>query len=59
MHNHKSIVAGIKNLLKTNYGYAGDEVDVDALVDDTLTFQENWNRVKRKYVEMKGDITDE
>lgn len=52
-HNNKTIIEGIRNLLKKNYGFDGDEIDLLAEVDNTLTFQENWNKVKRKYVEMK------
>jgi len=40
------IVAGINNLLKRNYSIDTDTIDVWALVDSTLTFQENWTIVK-------------
>ena len=48
-HNHASLIAGIKNLLRFNYGYAGDEIDLEAEIDDTLTFGENWHAIKTKY----------
>ncbi len=52
-HNHKTMICGIRNLLKTNYGFSGDEIDIEAEIDDTLTYQENWNKIKRKYVEKR------
>ena len=42
------IVEGIKNLLKTNYGIDTDTVNVDDLVDNSLTFGENWAIIKEK-----------
>lgn len=57
-HNTETMIAGIRNLLITNYGYDGDEVDVEALVDPTLTFGENWNAIKLKYVEREMDVVE-
>lgn len=47
--NKEFIVAGIKNLLKTNYCIDTDLIDVEAEVDSTLEFGENWNFIKKKY----------
>ncbi len=55
---HDFIVNGIKNLLIRNYGFDGDEVDIDSEVDDSLTFQENWNHIKRKYIHGELNITE-
>ena len=46
MVNKEFIVAGIKNLLKRNYGINPQTVDIDALVDSTLSFSENWFIIK-------------
>lgn len=45
----KFMVEGIKNLLKTNYGINPELIDVEAEVDSTLEFGENWNLIKKKY----------
>ena len=50
--NKKFIVEGIKNLLKTNYNIEKDVIDVESEVDTSLTFQENWNIIKNKYVKI-------
>ncbi len=39
-------VAGINNLLKTNYHIDPQTVDVFSYVDETLTFGENWTEIK-------------
>lgn len=52
-HNTKTMIVGIKNLLKKNYGIEGDIIDLETEVDETLTFEENLNKIKRKYVKMK------
>jgi len=44
--NKICIVSGIKNLLTRNYKISSDLIDVDALVDDTLSFKENWENIK-------------
>ena len=46
MTNKEFIVAGIKNLLKRNYGIDPQTVDVEAHVDSELTYGENWNMIK-------------
>jgi len=46
MANKAFIVAGIKNLLKKNYGIDPQTIDVDARVDSTLDFGENWTIIK-------------
>ncbi len=47
--NKEFLVAGIRNLLKTNYCIAFDVIDIEAEVDSTLSFQENWKFIKEKY----------
>ena len=47
--NIEFIIAGIKNLLKRNYKIPVDLIDVQAEVDSTLTFQENWFHIKYTY----------
>lgn len=49
--NKEFIVAGIKNLISRNYGLAWDIIDLEAEVDSTLTFSENWSSIREKYVE--------
>ena len=46
MVNKEFIIAGINNLLKTNYGIDPQTIDVEAYVDATLTYSENWNLIK-------------
>lgn len=48
MENRDFKIAGIRNLMRTNYGLSGDEVDLHALVDDGLSMSENWLLVKKK-----------
>ncbi len=47
MVNKEFIIAGINNLLKTNYGIDIQTIDVEAYVDSTLTYGENWNLIKK------------
>lgn len=47
--NKEFLVAGIKNLLKTNYFIDTDLIDVEAETDSKLTFEENWSFIKKKY----------
>ena len=47
--NKAFIVAGIRNLLKTNYKIDPFCIDVFSEVDSTLSFQENWFSFKEKY----------
>ena len=49
MENKAFKVAGIKNLISKNYDVDVDLVDVNSLVDDSLSMVENWfNNVKPK-----------
>ena len=41
-------VAGVKNLMKINYGVSPDLIDVEAHVDDSLSMSENWYVLKPK-----------
>ena len=47
--NKEFIVAGIKNLLKTNYKLEPGLFDVESEVDSTLDFRENWYHFKEKF----------
>jgi hypothetical protein len=47
--NKEFIVAGIKNLLKTDYKLSPDLYDIESEVDSKLTFCENWYHFKKKY----------
>lgn len=49
MENRAFKIAGIKNLITRNYKLPNDIIDLEALVDDTLSMSENWyNNVKEK-----------
>jgi hypothetical protein len=48
--NHVCQVSGIKLLLKKNYKIQIDTIDIDSLVDTTLSFSENWSKIKSEYV---------
>jgi len=41
-------IAGIKNLMITNYEVSADLIDVSAYVDDKLSMSENWFKIKPK-----------
>jgi hypothetical protein len=56
MENKAFKIAGIKNLLKTNYKIPTDLIDVKALVDDSLSMSENWfNNIKPKVKLLKNE----
>lgn len=44
------IVEGIKNLLRRNYNIETQTIDVEALVDSSLSFGENWTIIKEEYI---------
>lgn len=44
------MIAGIRNLLRRNYKIEDHVIDVEAHIDDTLTFSENWKNIKDKFV---------
>ena len=48
MENRAFKVAGIRNLIKRNYDIAVDLIDVEALIDDTLSMADNWDNLKGK-----------
>lgn len=53
MENRAFKVAGIKNLIKFNYKLSPSLIDVEALVDDTLSMSENWyNNIKPKVMQL-------
>lgn len=43
-------IAGIRLLLRKNYKLQTDTIDLFALIDSTLTFKENWDIIKEKYL---------
>lgn len=45
-------VEGIRNLMKTNYGLTGYEIDLEAQVDSSLSFHENWFKLKDKVLSL-------
>lgn len=45
--NKPFMVAGIKTLLRRNYKIDPQTFDVEAHVDSTLTFGENWTIIKK------------
>lgn len=49
----KCKVAGIRLLLKKDYHIDRYVIDVEAEVDSTLSFSENWTNIKDKYVKPK------
>ncbi len=48
MVNKEFIVAGIKNLMKTNYDVDTDLINVEDKVDSTITMSENWSNIKEE-----------
>ena len=56
MENKAFKIAGIRNLLNTNYKISSDLIDVKSLVDDSLSMSENWyNNVKPKVDLLKNE----
>lgn len=56
MENKAFKIAGIRNLLNTNYKIPSDLIDVKSLVDDSLSMSENWyNNVKPKVDLLKNE----
>ena len=50
MMNKEFIVAGIKNLMKTNYDVDTDLINVEDKVDSTITMSENWSNIKEEVI---------
>ncbi|MBD3248445.1 hypothetical protein GF336_00180 [Candidatus Woesearchaeota archaeon] len=50
MENKAFKIAGIKNLMKTNYGIENGLLDIESLVDDNLSMSENWYNMKEKVI---------
>lgn len=48
MVNKEFIVAGVRNLMFTNYGVEKDSLNVEDLVDSSLSMDENWAVIKPK-----------
>lgn len=48
MHNSESKKAGIKMILKRDYGLRN--IDVDAYVDDSLNYRENFANIKDTFI---------
>lgn len=56
MENKAFKIAGIRNLLNTNYKISSDLIDVKSLVDNSLSMSENWyNNVKPKVDLLKNE----
>lgn len=47
MENKSFKINGIKLLMK-NYNLTGDELDLNTLVDNSLSMKENWKLIKPK-----------
>ena len=48
MKNKEFTIAGIKNLMKTNYNVPTDLIDLESHVDSSLSMPENWFKIKKK-----------
>jgi len=48
MKNKEFTIAGIKNLMKTNYRVATDLIDLESYIDSSLSMSENWFMIKPK-----------
>ena len=48
VENRAFKIAGIRNLMKTNYGVSRNAIDLEALVDDKLKMSENWSVIKEQ-----------
>ena len=48
MENKSFKVAGIANLIKRNYNVEVDLLDLEALIDNSLSMAENWFNIKPK-----------
>jgi len=46
--NKEFTIAGIKNLMKTNYNVPTDLIDLESHVDSSLSMPENWFKIKKK-----------
>lgn len=46
-------IAGIKLLLSKNYKLQTDTIDLFSLVDSSISYIENWNNIKDKYLSNK------
>ena len=53
MENKAFKIAGIKTLMEKNYSVEIDLIDLEALIDDSLSMSENWyNNIKPKVLEL-------
>lgn len=50
--NKEFLVAGIKNLMKTNYDVPNYMIDIEAKVDSCLSFTENWEIIKPEILQL-------
>lgn len=48
MENKAFKIAGIKNLMTTNYSVPVDLIDIESEIDNTLSMAENWYKIKEK-----------
>jgi len=50
MENKAFKIAGIKNLMRTNYNVSPDMIDLEAEVDNNITMAENWSNMKERVI---------
>jgi len=50
--NKKCIVAGIRNLCRTNYNVDPRRLDLHSMVDSSLSMRENWYKIKPKVLRL-------
>jgi hypothetical protein len=50
--NKEFLVAGIQNLMKTNYNVEIHQIDVESEVDSSIGFTENWENIKPKVLQL-------
>lgn len=48
MENKAFKIAGIKNLMKTNYNVPVDLIDLESEIDNSISMSENWYKLKPK-----------
>lgn len=54
--NKEFIFAGIKNLLERDYHIESDLINLEAEIDLTLTFAENFHHIYDKFVKPKVEV---
>jgi hypothetical protein len=54
MENKSFKVNGIRTIMKYAYGLNGNELDLNALIDNKLSMRENWYNIKPKVLLIKN-----